>query len=105
MTKPVFIILLISVLCSPKSWSRDDTTDAVEWGGTSEWTGCQATESPDEAIANGAVAWFVPRAKTTPDFRDNADQRCWKSSAKTNDATAGWTNGRVVDSILIPKKE
>lgn len=88
-----------------KSWSRDGAVDAVVWGGTSKWTGCQATELPIEALANGAVAWFVPRAKTIPDFRDNADPKCWKSSAAANDATPGRTNNGVDDSILIPKKE
>ncbi len=88
-----------------KSWSRDGAIDAVVWGGTSKWTGCQATELPVEALANGAVACFVPRAKTVPDFKDNADTKCWKSSTNANDATPGRTNKGVDDSILIPKKE
>jgi len=105
MTKPLFIILLISVLCSPKSLSRDGTIDAVAWGGTSEWTGCQTTELPTEALANGSVAWFVPRAKTIVDFRDNVDSKFWKSSPKASDAVPGWTNNGVDGFILIPKKE
>ena len=88
-----------------KSWSRDGAIDAVVWGGTSKWTGCQATELPVEALANGAVAWFVPRATTIPDFRDNTDPKCWKSSPNASDVTPGRTNKGVDDSILIPKKE
>jgi len=88
-----------------KSWSRDGAIDAVVWGGTSKWTGCQTTELPVEALANGAVVWFVPRAKTIPDFRDNTDPKCWKSSPNASDATPGRTNKGVDDSILIPKKE
>jgi hypothetical protein len=88
-----------------KSWSRDGAVDAVVWGGTSKWTGCQPTELPIEALANGAVAWFVPRGKTTPDFKDNAIPTCWKSSADANDATPGRTNNGVDDIMVIPKKE
>jgi hypothetical protein len=88
-----------------KSWSRDGAVDAVVWGGTSKWTGCQPTELPIEALANGAVAWFVPRGKTIPDFRDNADPKFWKSSPDAKDATPGRTNKEVDDSIFIPKKE
>jgi hypothetical protein len=88
-----------------KSWSRDGAVDAVVWGGTSKWTGCQPTELPIEALANGAVAWFVPRAKTIPDFKDNADPKCWKSSTDATDVTPGRSNKGVDDSIFIPKKE
>jgi len=88
-----------------KSWSRDGAIDAVLWGGTSKWTGCQGTELPLEALANGSAAAFVPRAKTIPDFRDNTDPKCWKSSTNASDATPGRTNKGVDDSILIPKKE
>jgi hypothetical protein len=88
-----------------KSWIRDGAVDAVVWGGTSKWTGCQPTELPLEALANGAVAWFVPRTKTIADFRDNVDPKCWKSSTDTRDATPGRTNKGVDDSVLISKKE
>jgi len=88
-----------------KSWSRDGAVDAVVWGGTSKWTGCQPTELPIEALANGAVAWFVPRGKTIPDFRDNQDPKYWRSSAGANDATPGRTNKGVDDTMVIPKKE
>jgi hypothetical protein len=88
-----------------KLWSRDGAVDAVVWGGTSKWTGCQATELPIEGLANGTVAWFVPRTKTMPDFKDNTDPKCWKSSTDANDATPGRINRGVDDSILIPKKE
>jgi hypothetical protein len=88
-----------------KSWSRDAAVDAVVWGGTSKWTGCQPTELPIEALANGAVAWFVPRAKTIPDFKDNVDPKCWTSSTDAKDATPGRVNKGVDDSILIPRKE
>jgi hypothetical protein len=83
-----------------KSWSRDGAVDAVVWGGTSKWTGCQATELPAEALANGSVAWFVPRAKTMRDFKDNTDATCWKSSPNANDATPGRTNKGVDDSAF-----
>ncbi|MCX6142443.1 MAG: hypothetical protein NTZ35_04415 [Ignavibacteriales bacterium] len=88
-----------------KSWNRDGAVDAIVWGGTSKWTGCQTTGLPLEALANGAVAWFVPRTKTIPDFKDNSDPKCWKSSTDASDATPGRTNKGVDDSILIPKKE
>lgn len=83
-----------------RSWSRDGAVDAVVWGGTSKWTGCQSTELPTEALSNGAVAWFVPRGETIPDFRDNQDPKCWKSSADANDATPGRTNNGVNDSVF-----
>lgn len=88
-----------------KSWSRDGAIDAVVWGGTSKWTGCQATELPPEALTNGTVAWFVPRTKTMQDFKDNTDANCWKNSTIASDATPGRTNKSVDDSILVPKKE
>jgi hypothetical protein len=88
-----------------KSWSRDGAVGAVVWGGTSKWTGCTGTELPLEALANGSVAWFVPRSKTLSDFRGNTDPQCWKSSTDADDATPGRTNKGVDDSILLPKKE
>jgi hypothetical protein len=88
-----------------KSWSRDGAVDAVVWGGTSKWTGCQATELTPDALTNGALAWFIPRTKIMADFRDNTDPKCWKSGTTTDDATPGRTNKGVDDSLLIPKKE
>lgn len=88
-----------------KSWRRDGAIDAVVWGATSKWTGCQPTELPTQALGNGSVAWFVPRAKTMQDFKDNSDPACWKSSTNADDATPGRTNKGVDDSILLPKKE
>jgi hypothetical protein len=88
-----------------KSWSRDGAIDAVVWGGTSKWTGCQATELPPEVLTNGMVAWFVPRTKTMQDFKDNTDAKCWKNSTIASDATPGRTNKGVDDSMVIPKKE
>lgn len=88
-----------------RSWSRDGAMDAIVWGGTSKWTGCQPTDLPIEALANGATAWFVARNRTISDFRTNSDPTCWKSSTGANDATPGNTNKGVDDSILVPKKE
>lgn len=88
-----------------KSWSRDGAVVAVVWGGTSKWTGSKPTELPAEALTNGAVAWFVPRVKTVPGFKESTDPSCWKSSSVATDVTPGRTNNDVDDSILIPKKE
>jgi hypothetical protein len=88
-----------------KSWSRDGAVSGVIWGGSSKWTGCKDTELPPEMLANGAVAWFVPRTKTLPDVRDNTDPNCWKSSILKEDATPGKTNKGADDSLIVPKKE
>jgi hypothetical protein len=88
-----------------KSWIRDGAVDAVVWGGTSKWAGCRAVELPNEALANGAVAWFATKGRTLLDFRQNSDPQFWKSSRDPNDATFGRTNKGVDDSVLLPKKE
>jgi hypothetical protein len=83
-----------------KSWNRDAAIDAVMWGGTSKWAGCQTTDLGEQVLANGTVEWFVPDGKLPADFSNNTNPRSWKGSAETSDATPGRTNKGVDDSNL-----
>ncbi|HCA78365.1 MAG TPA: hypothetical protein DEP53_01390 [Bacteroidetes bacterium] len=86
------------------SWAKDGAIDAVVWGGSSEWGGCQPADPGEQALVNRAVQWFVPDGESTEDFRNSSDPQSWKGSTDTSDATPGKVNKGVADSALTPAK-
>lgn len=88
-----------------RSWGRGSAIDAISWGGTSRWDGCQGTQLPEEALSNGTVAWFARRTDTLSEFRQNTDPQFWMSSKDATSATPGGPNKGDDGSIVVPKKE
>jgi len=88
-----------------KSWSKDGAIDAVAWGGSSKWIGCQVTELAPDAVENGDLTWFVPKGNALTEFKDNTDPQTWKTSTDVKDATPGGTNKGVDDSSLGSTKK
>jgi hypothetical protein len=88
-----------------KSWNRDAAIDALVWGGTSRWTGCQSTDLGEQALGNGTVVWFVPEGTSVADFRNNAVPQNWKGSTGASNSSPGWANEGIDDSSLQPVKK
>jgi hypothetical protein len=88
-----------------KSWNRDAAIDALVWGGTSRWTGCQPTDLGEQALGNGTVVWFVPEGTSAADFKNNAAPQNWKSSAGASNSSPVWAYEGIDDSSLQPVKK